>query len=98
VLIAFYRAGREAEVVGIGGAAAVNGILNGAIIRVMDREEMRLSKGGGNEGLTSWVHSMAREEGGTAAGEEEATLGRRRWKRKREAGGARWAKKAEWVG
>jgi hypothetical protein len=47
VLIAFYRAGREAEVVGIGGAAAVNGILNGAIIRVMDGEEMRLSKGGG---------------------------------------------------
>jgi hypothetical protein len=46
VLIAFYRAGREAEVARIGGVAVVNGILNGVITRVMKGEEMRSSKGG----------------------------------------------------
>jgi hypothetical protein len=46
VLIAFYRAGREAEVAGIGGAATVNGVLNGAITGVKGAgEEMRPSKG-----------------------------------------------------
>jgi hypothetical protein len=33
-------------VAGIGEAAAVNGVLNGAITRVKQGEEMRLSKGG----------------------------------------------------
>jgi hypothetical protein len=46
VLIAFYRSGREAEVAGIGRAATVNGILNGAITGVKEGEEMRSSKGG----------------------------------------------------
>jgi hypothetical protein len=46
VLITFYRAGREAEVAGIGGAVVVNGVLNGAITVVKEGEEMRLSKGG----------------------------------------------------
>jgi hypothetical protein len=45
VLIAFYRAGREAEVVDIGKAVVVNGILNGAITRVKEGEEMRPNKG-----------------------------------------------------
>jgi hypothetical protein len=49
-------------------------------------------------GLTGRVHSMARVEGrhdglGAAAREEEATLGRRSRRRKREAGGAGWAKR-----
>jgi hypothetical protein len=38
VLLAFYRAGREAEVVGIGGAAVLNAIPNGAITRVKGGE------------------------------------------------------------
>jgi hypothetical protein len=38
VLLAFYRAGREAEVAGIGAAAAVNGVLNGAITEVKGGE------------------------------------------------------------
>jgi hypothetical protein len=46
VLIAFCMSGREAEVAGIGRAAMVNGILNGAITEVKEREEMRSSKGG----------------------------------------------------
>jgi hypothetical protein len=33
---AFYRPGREAEVVGIGGSAAVNGILNGTVTGVKE--------------------------------------------------------------
>jgi hypothetical protein len=33
VLLAFYRAGSEAEVARIGGAMAVNGFLNGAITK-----------------------------------------------------------------
>jgi hypothetical protein len=33
---AFYMTGREAEVVGIGGVAAVNAVLNGAVSRVME--------------------------------------------------------------
>jgi hypothetical protein len=33
---AFYSAGREVEVAGIGGAAAVNGILNGAVTGVKE--------------------------------------------------------------
>jgi hypothetical protein len=45
VLIAFYKAGREAEVAEIGGVATVNGILNGAIIGVKEGEEMWPSKG-----------------------------------------------------
>jgi hypothetical protein len=36
VLIAFYRARREVEVAGIGGAAMVNGVLNGAITGVKE--------------------------------------------------------------
>jgi hypothetical protein len=40
VLLACYRAGREVEVTGIGVAATVNGVLNGAIIG--------LEGGGGN--------------------------------------------------
>jgi hypothetical protein len=44
VLIAFYRTGREAEAAGIGGAVPVNGVLNGAITRVKEGEEMQLSK------------------------------------------------------
>jgi hypothetical protein len=44
-------------------------------------------------GLTGLVHSMAREEGGTAACGEEATFGRRRWRRKKEAGRVGWAKR-----
>jgi hypothetical protein len=40
VLIAFYRAGREAEVAGIGRAVAVNGILNGAVARVKEGENV----------------------------------------------------------
>jgi antitoxin (DNA-binding transcriptional repressor) of toxin-antitoxin stability system len=46
VLIAFYRAGREAEVARIGRAVVVNGILNGAVARVKEGEEIWLSKGG----------------------------------------------------
>jgi hypothetical protein len=46
VLIAFYRARREAEVARIGGVVAVNGILNGVITRVKKGEEMRSSKTG----------------------------------------------------
>jgi hypothetical protein len=51
-------------------------------------------------GLTSRVHSKAREEGGLGgvACEKEATLGRLWRSRKREGGGAGWAKKAEWAG
>jgi hypothetical protein len=45
VLIAFYRARREAELARIGGVVAVNGILNGVITRVKKGEEMRSSKG-----------------------------------------------------
>jgi hypothetical protein len=46
VLIAFYRAGREAKVAGIGGAVVVNGVLNGAVIGVNKGEEMQPSKWG----------------------------------------------------
>jgi hypothetical protein len=40
VLLAFYRVRREAEVAGIGRAAAVNGILNGVITGVKGWEEV----------------------------------------------------------
>jgi hypothetical protein len=46
VVLAFYGAWREAEVAGIGGAAVVNGVLNGAIIEVKGGNKMRSSKGG----------------------------------------------------
>jgi hypothetical protein len=46
VLITFYRDRREVEVAKIGGAAEVNDVLNGAINRVKEGEEMRSSKGG----------------------------------------------------
>jgi hypothetical protein len=46
VIIAFYRAGREVEVAGIGGVATVNGVLNGAITGVKEGEEMWSSKEG----------------------------------------------------
>jgi hypothetical protein len=39
---AFYSAGREVEVAGIGGAAAVNGILNGAVTGVKEEGGGRL--------------------------------------------------------
>jgi hypothetical protein len=61
-------------------------------------EEMQPSKKGVMMSLTSQVHSMAREEGGVAVCEEEAALGRHRRRRKNEASGAEWAKKAEWAG
>jgi hypothetical protein len=40
VLLAFYRVRREAEVAGIGRAAAVNGVLNGVITGVKGWEEV----------------------------------------------------------
>jgi hypothetical protein len=49
-------------------------------------------------GLTGRLHSMAQEEGGVAAWEEEVVLDWHRQRRKREAGGAMWAKKAKWAG
>jgi hypothetical protein len=46
LFIAFYRGRREAEVVGMGRAEVVNGVLNGAVTEV-EGEEMWPSKGGG---------------------------------------------------
>jgi hypothetical protein len=49
---AFYMTGREAEVVGIGGAAAVNAVLNGAVSRVME-------EGGGGGGRLQLIEEGA---------------------------------------
>jgi hypothetical protein len=80
VLMAFYRVGREAEVAGIGGAAAVIGILNGVVIRVKEVEEM-WSSNGGNDGLdrSGPLHGAGggRRGGLGAAACEEAALYRR---------------------
>jgi hypothetical protein len=92
VLITFYRAGREAEVAGIGGAVVVNGVLNGAITVVKEGEEIRLSKGGVMRGLTGRVHSMVWEEGGAAA------LARRRARRRRRSAGVGEAGRGRSVG
>jgi hypothetical protein len=97
VLIAFYRARREVEVAGIGGAAVVNGVLNGAITRVKEARKCGWVKGG-NEGLdrSGPLHGArgGRRGGlGMAACEEEAALGWRRQRRKRETDRARWAKR-----
>jgi hypothetical protein len=58
--MAFYRVEREAEVAGIGGVAAVNGILNGAVTGVKEGRKCGRVKGGGvMRGLTGRVLSMA---------------------------------------
>jgi hypothetical protein len=85
-------------VVGIGRAAVVNGILNGPITGVKEGEKMRPSKGGGNEGLDRLgpLHGVrwGRRGGlGAASCEVEVVLGRRRQRKKREAGRAKWAKR-----
>jgi hypothetical protein len=90
VIIAFYRPGREAGVAGIGEAAAVNGILSGAIIGVKEGEEVLLSKGG-NDGLDrpGPLHGVGggwRGGLGAAVCEEEVALIRCKRRRKREAG------------
>jgi hypothetical protein len=77
VLIAFYRARREVEVVGIGGAAAVNGVLNGAVTRVKEGEEMRPSKGGRSQ--SSRLHGTGGREG--AEPNTGVTSGRQRHER-----------------
>jgi hypothetical protein len=92
VLIAFYRAGREAEVAGIGRAVAVNGILNGAVARVKEGEKCGQVKGG-NEGLDRSGPLHGAGGGRRLAWEETAALDQRRRRRKREVGGARWAKR-----
>jgi hypothetical protein len=54
LFIAFYRGRREAEVVGMGRAEVVNGVLNGAVTEV-EGEEMWPSKGGGDNGGLDWL-------------------------------------------
>jgi hypothetical protein len=75
----FYRARREAEVAGIGGVAAVNGVLNGAITGVKEGGECGRVKAG-NDGLdrSGPLHGPGggrRGDLGTVACEEEVALG-----------------------
>jgi hypothetical protein len=56
VLLAYYRAGREVEVTGIGVAATVNGVLNGAIIGLEGGGRKCARIKGGNDGLDRSGH------------------------------------------
>jgi hypothetical protein len=65
VLLTFYRAVREVEVARIGKAAAVNGILNGAITGVKGGGCGQVK--GGNEGL-DWSGPLHGVGGGRRSG------------------------------